>query len=265
MRIMIMTDIEGVAGVSTPTVDTSPGGSNYLISKRLLTEEVNAAVRGFLKAGATEFLVFDGHGPGAIDFETLASPAKLIQGRPLPPITWLIEHLSSRVDAVCHVGQHAMAGIRDGNLNHTQNSVEVLAYRLNGRPIGEIAQFALLAGEFGLPHIFLSGDTAACREAEELNPRVVTAAVKEGLGRTSALTLNAQDARALIEKQAERALKQHLAKPIPPLQWPGPYVLQKCFLHTEIADSALGASRFSMPDSHTVEIRGETIAEVIYQ
>ena len=59
MRIMIMTDIEGVAGVSTPTVDTSPGGSNYLISKRLLTEEVNAAVRGFLKAGATEFLVFD--------------------------------------------------------------------------------------------------------------------------------------------------------------------------------------------------------------
>lgn len=265
MRIMIMTDIEGVAGVSTPSVDTSPGGSNYLISKRLLTEEVNAAVRGFVKAGATELMVFDGHGPGAIDFETLAPPATLIHGRPLPPITWLIQKLSKRLDAVCHVGQHAMSGVRDGNLNHTQSSTEVFSYRLNGRQIGEIAQFTLLAGELGLPHIFLSGDAAACREVEELVPRVVTAAVKEGLGRTSALTLNAPDARALIEKQAELALKQHLAEPIAPLRWPGPYLLEKCFLHTEFADSSLGNTAVCRPDSHTVEIRGESIAEIIYK
>ncbi|MFA6929537.1 MAG: M55 family metallopeptidase [Lentisphaeria bacterium] len=265
MRIMIMTDIEGVAGVSSPGVDTSPGGSNYPNCKRLLTEEVNAAVRGFLKAGATELLIFDGHGSGAIDYEVLQSPAKLIHGRPLPPITWLIQQLCRRVDAICHIGQHAMAGVRDGNLNHTQNSLEVLHYKLNGRPIGEIAQFVLLCGECHIPHIFLAGDAAACREAEELNPKVVTACVKEGLGRTSSLTLSAQDARALIEQQAEVALKKHLAEPIPPLRWPGPYVLQKCFLHTECADSALGASPVSLLDSHTVEIRGETIAEVIYQ
>ena len=33
------------------------------------------------------------------------------------------------------IGQHAMAGVLDGNLHHTQNSRAVESYTLNGRPI----------------------------------------------------------------------------------------------------------------------------------
>ena len=265
MHILIMTDIEGVAGVVKPLVDTTGGNVNYPRNCRLLTEEVNAAVRGFMQAGASAVTVWDGHGCGAIDFETLQPPARLIHGGPTPPLVWLFSRLAGRFNAIAHVGQHAMAGERSGNLNHTQSSAEIISYTLNGREIGEIAQFALLAGSFGLPYIFLAGDQAACREAEELQPGIVTAAVKEGLGRASALTLTCIEARALIEQQAGLALRQHLQHPLPPVRWPGPYILRKSFFHTEVTDMYLGDANARVLDSHTVELRGESIPEIIYK
>lgn len=54
-----------------------------------------------------------------------------------------------------------MRGVADGTLNHTQSSATIEYYRLNGRKIGEIARWALFAGSFGKPTIFLSGDEAA--------------------------------------------------------------------------------------------------------
>ncbi len=265
MHVLIMTDIEGVAGVVKPEIDTRPGGMNYLRNCRLLSEEVNAAVRGFRKSGASAITVWDGHGPGAIDFEALQPPARLIHGGPIPPLTWLFDRLAKRFDAIAHVGQHAMAGVRSGNLNHTQSSAEVISYTLNGREIGEIAQFVLLAGSYGLPYIFLSGDEEACREAEALQPGIVIAAVKEGLGRASALSLSCFEARELIENQAALALQSHLQKPLPPVRWPGPYVLRKSFFHSEIADSYLANDQARVIDSHTVELRGDSIAEIIYK
>lgn len=265
MRILIMTDIEGVAGVCQPEHDTRPGGANYLRNMRLLSEEVNAAARGFVQAGATAITVWDGHGPGAIDFETLQPPTQLIHGRPTPPLVWLFARLAERFDAIAHVGQHAMAAERTGTLNHTQSSAEVIAYTLNGQQIGEIAQFALLAGAFDLPYIFLAGDQAACREAEALQPGLVTAAVKEGLGRTSALTLTCWEARQLIENKAALALRQHLQQPLPPVRWPGPYILRKSYFHTEITDAYLGNACASIIDNHTVELRSDSILDIIYK
>ena len=77
MRIFIVTDLEGVAGVDTFYVQTSPDGPGYARSCRLLTAEVNAAVAGFLAGGASDVIVWDGHGPGAVVFEiydTLKDP-----------------------------------------------------------------------------------------------------------------------------------------------------------------------------------------------
>lgn len=63
---------------------------------------------------------------------------------------------------------------------------------LNGEAIGEIGQFALLAGSRGVPSIFLSGDEAACRELAALVRRPLcvlerrfftTASVEPYLGR----------------------------------------------------------------------------------
>ena len=71
MKIAIMTDCEGVAGVINSTDWIHPDSKYYEKTKVLLTEEVNAAIRGLYDAGATETVVIDAHGPGAINIELL--------------------------------------------------------------------------------------------------------------------------------------------------------------------------------------------------
>ena len=85
MKVLMMTDLEGVAGVVTFEQDSDPTGQYYETAKRLLTAEVNAAVDGLMEAGAEEVLVLDMHGPGGIWFEDLHPQAKPTHGRPLAP------------------------------------------------------------------------------------------------------------------------------------------------------------------------------------
>jgi len=82
MKIYIMTDLEGVAGVLDSENWCSPEGRYYELAKELLTLEVNAAVRGFIRGGATEIVVADGHGPGGIHPVLLDSRAMLMRGWP---------------------------------------------------------------------------------------------------------------------------------------------------------------------------------------
>ena len=63
MRILIMTDMEGVSGIVA--WDQVTGGKPmYEEGRRLYTEEINAAVRGARAAGAEEIVVVDCHGAG---------------------------------------------------------------------------------------------------------------------------------------------------------------------------------------------------------
>ena len=203
MKVFMVTDMEGVAGVVSFTDQSYPDGRYYDAGKRLVTGEVNAAVDGLLEAGVEAVLVWDGHGAGGIDFEALHPEALLLHGRPSPPWSRLQEVIR-RYDAFVIVGQHAMAGVVTSNQNHTQDSRTVDAYRLNGKLIGEIGQLALFMGGLGLPLLFLSGEQDACREAKELVPEIATVAVKEGLGRGSAISLSAQAARPAHPRRDRR-------------------------------------------------------------
>ncbi len=210
--VFIVTDLEGTAGVVSFAEQSYPDGRYFDAAKRLATAEVNAAVEGLLAAGVEDILVWDGHGAGGLIYEELHEAVRLLHGRPLPPWSRL-EGVIRRYEAVAMIGQHAMAGTLTGNQNHTQNSRTVDYYRLNGRPIGEIAQIALYFGALGLPLIFLSGDADACHEAEALVPGIVTVAVKEGVGRGAAISLSAAHRRS--RRAAER-----LADPAPRLARP---------------------------------------------
>ena len=48
MKIFISADIEGVAGVVTPQ-QGQPGNPEYERARRLMTQEVNAAIEGLLR------------------------------------------------------------------------------------------------------------------------------------------------------------------------------------------------------------------------
>ena len=115
MRIALMTDLEGVAGVRNFDDWCNPDSRYYETGRRFLTEEVNAAIRGFFDAGADEIVVVDGHGAGAINIELLDERAELSRG-------WGVYHqfgLNDNFDALAFVGQHAKAGTVKSHLTHT--------------------------------------------------------------------------------------------------------------------------------------------------
>lgn len=264
MKVYMMTDMEGVAGVVAFGPQSYPEGKYHDLGKRLVTGEVNAAVEGLVARGVDEVLVVDGHGAGAIWFEDLHPQARLLHGRPSAPRP-VLDAVAREYDICMMIGQHAMAGIPTGNQNHTQSSATIDSFRLNGRPIGEIAQFALYEGSFGIPLIFLSGDDEACAEAEALVPGITTVAVKTGLGRSSAISLSASEARRRIREGVKQAIARHGEAPVAPLAWDGPYLLEKRFFHTDVADRAADSPGAERVDGQTVRYRAEKIREIIYR
>jgi len=264
MKVFIGTDLEGVAGVVSFATQSYADGKYFEQAKRLLTAEVNAAVEVLAEHDIDDILVCDGHGPGAIRFEDLHPAAKLLHGRPSASRAARDEAIKD-YDVCMMIGQHAMAGIPTANLNHTQSSATIDRITLNGQSIGEIAQFALYHGAFGIPLIFLSGDEAACQEARDLVPRIATAAVKKGLGRNSAISLSAPAARQRIRNGVKEALLRHRESPIPPVVWDAPYVLEKRFFHTDSADAAAGTPGAERVDGQTVRFRADAIQAIIYR
>ncbi len=256
-----MTDQEGVAGVGSFEDIALANVRGVERANRLLTAEVNAAVDGLEAAGATEVIVMDGHGPGAIVYEELDPRASLIHGRPASP-RWRDEVRGC--DATVFVGQHAMAATPDANMNHTQDERSITSISLNGELIGETAQWALYAGSWGVPAIFLAGDEAACREFEALVPGGLTAAVKRGLGRSSAVSLSAERARRLISDGARAALERHRTRPFPPVSRTPPFVLEKRFFTSQGAEGSLERSDATVVDPLTVRITGQDIRRVIF-
>jgi len=196
--VFVITDAEGVAGIcrQEQTEPTSPE------LQKLLTGEVNAAVRGFLAAGADEVIVWDGHdGSRTLTVATLDPRARLVSGSLGP--TMLMERGFA---AVAFVGQHARAGREAAVMAHSYSSLGIQRILMNGREVGEIETRAALAGWFGIPVVFLSGDQAAADDLRAVVPEAETAVVKEGLGYYSCLSLSAEAAQALVEQKAALAL-----------------------------------------------------------
>ena len=179
MKIMMMTDLEGCAGVIDFENWALASGRYYDTAKKFLTEEVNAAVDGLVAGGATEIVVLDGHGPGAIAPELLDARAWFQRGHGDEVWPW---QLDRSFDGLAFVGQHAKAGTDYSHLTHTQ-STTYIDLSVNGISIGEYGQMALCAMELGVPTILACGEEALAREAEALTPGVVTVAVKRGLRR----------------------------------------------------------------------------------
>ena len=230
MRVMIWGDMEGVAGI---TSWDHVGGSSplYEEGRRLYTGEINAAVRGCKQAGASEIVVVDGHGGGfagcrgfmSLRTEMLEPGAEYVLGH-----SWAryVDPLRSGFDACLMVGAHAMAGTSDGVLCHTVSSESWYQAAINGTLVGEFGIVASVAGSWGVPVVFLSGDSATCLEATSLvGSGITTACVKHGLGRFAARHLCAADACALIETRVAEALGKRSEWPRP-VQFDDPVTFQ---------------------------------------
>jgi D-amino peptidase len=180
MKIFIMTDMEGCAGVLNFDDYVYPKSRYYDRGLQILTEETNAAIEGFFDGGATEVVVMDGHGAGAIDHLRLDPRASLIRGVLRPPQGPYPFSLDKSFQAIAWVGQHAKAGTNYSHMTHT-GTTQFIDVSINGISIGEYGEIALCAMELGVPSILACGEKALCAEAKALTPGVVTVSVKEGL------------------------------------------------------------------------------------
>src|SRR5436190_1058505 len=121
MRVHIISDMEGVSGI-VRWQQTIGGDPMYDEGRRLYTEEINAAVRGAKKAGATEVVVMDCHGAGGdYDFNSLLPDLLDPDCEFVVQSEWTeyTELLEQGCDAALFVGMHAMAGTPDGVMSHT--------------------------------------------------------------------------------------------------------------------------------------------------
>ncbi len=261
MKIYVVTDLEGVSGVVEFEDRKDQRPRNVALRQkysRLLAGEVNAAVDGAFAAGATEVLVNDCHGGAyTIDFERLDPRATVIHGRARP--VWIVG-LDDSFDAMFSLGVHAMAGTRGGVLYHSM-STKVREIRLNRKPIGELGLEAFCAGAFGLPLILVTGDVAACREAEALIPNVTTVAVKEGLSRYSAIAYPPARAQEMIREGAVKAMKR--IKEVKPYVLDPPYTYQVDVYGDE--GDVRASNPADLPDVWTTreEIRADTALGLI--
>jgi D-amino peptidase len=250
--VFIITDAEGVAGVCRQD-QTDPKDSEM---RQLLTGEINAAVDGFLSAGADEVVVWDGHdGSQTLSALTIHPKARLLMGAMGPDMT-----MERGYTAMAFIGQHGKANMKGGVMAHSYSSLGIQKILMNGSPVGEIETRTALAGWYGVPVIMLSGDQAAAADLKAIAPSAEMAVVKEGLGYYSCLSLSAAAARDLIREKARRAW-QNLAA-MKPYKLSGPVTIEveSSTRSTPLPSTTLGPGSERI-DARTIRYRGKDFME----
>jgi D-amino peptidase len=222
MKIFISADMEGISGVATRQQLNTP--SEYQRFRKLMTADVNAAIEGAFNGGAEEVVVADGHGNMSnIFIEELDVRARLVSGS--NRVMCQLEGLDDSFDGIMFVGHHGREGASESTvISHTLASICVNEMKINGKAVGETEMNSYVAGAFGVPPLFISGDDQYIKEVKETLPNVEAAVVKRGIDRFSAELLHPKAAHDIIRQKAEIAVKK--AKELKPLTLTGPITFQ---------------------------------------
>lgn len=245
MKILIATDMEGITGVVNWD-QVTPGHYEYPRFRKLMTQDVNAAISGAFEAGAREVIVVDGHWNGSnILIEELDARARLNSGT--NALHSMMQGIDESFDGVIFVGYHARQGSANAVCDHTWSNSCVSNLWLNDILVGEFGLNGALAGYFGVPVIMVTGDQTACGQTVELLGEMETAVVKQATGRYSAECLAPEEAHKLISEAARRAvLNLSRGKAPEPFIIDTPVLVTVDFRTSNMADRALlmpGAQR----------------------
>ena len=179
MRIFMVSDIEGLTGVYH-WAQTKPGNPAYDEARELLMGDLLAAVEGAHDGGADEIVVYDMHESGRNIFtDRLPAYVRHIAGK--PPVLTEEFRMGKSYGGLFMLGNHAMPFTRDSVLCHAYWLSDGM-FTVNGIDVGEIGMEALIAGQYGVPLLLVTGDLAAKKEALALSPDTRCAVVKESSG-----------------------------------------------------------------------------------
>jgi D-amino peptidase len=254
MKLLIAADMEGITGV-TRIEHTQSTHPEYHRFRRLMTADVNAAIKGAAAAGVEDILVADGHAAATnILIEELDPTAHLYSGSPSPFA--MLQGIDSGIDAVFFIGYHARMGTANAILDHTWSSANVSNVWLNSKLVGEVGLNSAVCGHFGASVILVSGDQSVAAEAQELIPGIESAIVKIASGRHSAECLPLEATQSIIREAAGRAVARFLAgKAPPPVKTIRPVSIGLEFIYSDMADKAALMPGVTRVDGRRVEIQ----------
>ena len=250
-RVFIVPDMEGmgssvdphevIAGVEGERYKTLTSSDYWDRFRGLLTQEVNAAIRGARRAGGTDFVVNEGHGgnlfanvlPWDLDPE-----AVLIRGWPKPIV--MITGLDESFGTMIFTGAHANAGSR-GVMAHNFAFDD---FTVNGKKLNEVGINALIGGEMGVSVSMVTGDDVLVKETQEmLGNGVIGVVVKKAIGSTAAITYSPTKVRRMIEEGAAEAVRRERRGDFAPLTMEKPYRVELTLRATYPAEYVTGVEQ----------------------
>ena len=254
-KVYISVDMEGISGISGDD-QVNAGTAEYGRSRKLMAEDLNAAIRGALEAGATDILVNDSHG-GQRNLlpEDVHPTARLISHS--FKRHGMMEGLDDTFDAAIFIGYHAKADAPRGLFAHTGTGV-LRDLQINGRSVGEGGMNAALAAWYGVPVVLVTGDDTAVAEVKESVPGIRGVAVKRAINVRAVELKPLQQARQEIQ-QAARDGVAAAKKPAP--QRTGPFRVQMRFRNFTIPEVATAFREIESVAPDTVAFTRETMPE----
>jgi len=258
MKLFLSTDFEGTSGI-VAWEQIIEGNAEYEQGRRLLTDEVNAVIKGALDGGANEFVVNDSHHDMRnLRPQDLTGLATLITGKHKP--LYMMEGLDASFDGVCFVSYHGSIGAEHAVLSHTYNPRAIWEVRINGEIVGESGINALVAAHYGVPIIFVSGDAVTAKEAESVAPNAEKVVVKQSLGRFAAAHLHPAIACQMLRDGAYRAVS-NIATMRPP-EFTLPVPLEVTFLVADMAEMATWVRGVDLVGPRTVIMSNDNLLDL---
>jgi D-amino peptidase len=232
-RVFILPDMEGMgSAVDVHEVIAGNEGERYktLTSpdywnrfRLLLTQEVNATIRGARLAGARSFVVNEGHGgnlfANVLPWE-LDSTAILVRGFPKPLV--MITGLDSSFGTLMFTGAHANAG-SPGVMAH---DFAFDQFTVNGKKLNEVGINALIAGEMGVSVSLVSGDDVLIEETTAmLDNGFIPVVTKRAVGRSAAITYSPARVGQMLRTAAAEAVRREMRGDFKPFTMTRPYTV----------------------------------------
>ena len=264
-------DMEGVSGIFTREhVWFWEEGTREQIAeegRQLLIADVNSASGAALEAGVDELIVCDTHhGGGNIELERMLADPRITylekpRGYQNGEYRWM-PGLDETVDAFVLPGHHAKACTQGAFLPHTWTG-EWADFRINGQSVGEMGIEACFAGHWNIPPIMMQGDEAACKEAEEQFPGIVTAAVKQAESHDLCSGLEPDAARRLTAEKLVEAIEKARTDQPEPYKPSLPMTVTIQMKTAEAAAAAMQRPGVRRLDEYSVEGRVEQQCDVV--
>jgi len=216
VNVLIAADMEGIAGIEDYGDCLPSHPRRYARGRRLMTDEVLAAIGALKAGGAGRISVGDWHMVGT-NVERERMPAG-VEVRPIADLALneaspsMAKAHGGPLDAVVMIGHHAKTPSPKGFCSHTFIwGMEVL---LDGESLSETQVYAQALAAEGIPILVAAGDRwllGETSEGELGSARLLT--TKEGQGRSQARSIDPATAHAELKAAIATALAAPLQPP----------------------------------------------------